>query len=98
MAFCDGVTVDKGRAPVDKGRASDVMDLDFCNAFHIVPHHILIYILQRYGFEGWTIQCNKSSLSGHSQSVVVNGSMSRWKFVKSGEDGSILDCCFSTSS
>ena len=36
VAFCDGVM-----APVDKGRAADVVCLDLCEALDMVPHHIL---------------------------------------------------------
>jgi len=41
--------------PANKGRAVDVVCLDFCKAFDMVHTNILLSKLGRYGFDEWTV-------------------------------------------
>lgn len=74
-----------------KGRATNVVYLDFCKASDMVQYHTLISKLEKYGLEGWTMWQINNCLDHCSQKVVVNSSMLKWRLLASdAQKGSVL--------
>ena len=53
---------DGAATSVDKGRASDVIYMNFSESFDTVLYNILLSKLKRYGFDGWVVQRTRNWL------------------------------------
>ena len=76
---------------VDKGKLCGVCMLDMSAAFDVVDHSILLSKLQLYGFDDIALRWMKNYLSGRTQTVCIDGSLSSFLPVRVGvPQGSIL--------
>ncbi len=67
---------DRWLSNIDKGLATWVVFIDLCKGFDIVDINILLLKLTRYGISGSKRKWFKSYLTGHTQSVSVDGQLS----------------------
>ena len=76
---------------VDKGELAGVCMLDMSAAFDVVDHGILLNKLQLYGFYDEVIRWMRDYLTGRTQAVYIDGSLSSFLTVEVGvPQGSIL--------
>ena len=75
---------DKVTHLVGKGKAVNVVYLDFSKVFDTVPHHILVEKLAAHSWDGRMLCRVKHWLDGRAQRAVVNGVKSSWQPVMSG--------------
>ena len=70
------ITTDKFIQNFEGKTQTDVVVLNFCKAFDVVPHQRLLHKLDHYGIRGTTLNWIQNILTNRTQKVVVDGSSS----------------------
>ena len=92
--LCLKMKVDELLLNLDNNRVSEVLLVDYCKAFDIVDHNLLLLKLA-YGFTNRAYNWCHSYLSGRRQLVCIDGKESSLACVNHGEpQGSILGPLF----
>lgn len=77
--------------PLEAGHESDVLYLDFSDAFDSVPHNLLLHKLSLYGIDGPLYSWFSDYLLSRYQRVHIEGSFFNWVKVSSGvPQGSLM--------
>ena len=80
---------------LDKDRVSGVVLIDYCKAFYIVDHELLLKKLEAYGIVNTELKWCRSYLNGRKQLVHLSGKESSKAPMKHGiPQGSILGPLF----
>ena len=75
----------------DSGLGVDIIFFDFCKAFDVVNHALLLTMLSNIGVDGWVLGWLRDYLSDRKFKVVVHGSQSHHRNVSSGvPQGSVI--------
>ena len=83
--------IEKFYTEIHSGRVVGMVALDLRKAFDTVDHTILLEKLQHYGISGVSLDWFRSYLTGRTQTVSVNGSLSSPLTITTGvPQGSIL--------
>jgi len=93
--LCLKMKVDELLLNLDNNRVSGVLLVNYCKAFDMVDHNLLLLKLEAYGFTNRAYNWCQSHLSGRRQLVCIDGKESSLACVNHGvPQGSILGPLF----
>ena len=84
--------IKKFKKSLDQGGEYAALLTDLSEAFHCLPHDLIIAKLHVYGFDKASLRLIHSYLTDRYQRVKINNSYSLWSFIEHGvPQGLILD-------